>query len=232
MTQDTLTQGEPWMTPQERDFNQDLIRAIAKHLEATGVPESALVALRVNDIASTWLLARRLESALAPREGQPAPCPTPAQADAIGKCRERLRKAIKELEEYRAKTGAPAPAPQGLVERMHEAVRMVRAAGFSTNNFTPINPNVDQETESPAPETPDSPNPENNAPETPDSPNPANNAPDARRQLIPSGDRQKSNAESRDKYRPSRTPQPAPATCDAQYYLSMPPGRQPPQDTG
>ena len=225
LTQDTLTQGEPWMTPHERDLNQDLIRAIAGYLKTAGVPENPLVALRVNDIASTWLLARRLESALAPADGGPAPCPTPAQANAIGRCRERLRKAIKELEEYAAKNGAPAP--QGLVEQMHDAVRIVRATGRSTDNLTPINPNGDPEIENQTTEKPGKPNPKNNAPEKPGSPNPADNAP---------GVRQRIHAEIMERYRAGQPPRPAPATRRSNFTPNdiprMPPRPEPPQDTG
>ena len=114
----TFAQGEPWMTPSELNLNREFIRATAEYLAAAGVTETALVALRVNDVASTWLLARRLESGLAPREGEAPPCPTPAQAGAIGKCRERLRKAIKELEACCPRTGAPKTL--GLIERMHQ----------------------------------------------------------------------------------------------------------------
>ena len=151
MTLTTLTDGEPWMTPEERELNHGLIRGIADFLAAGGVPESALVALRINEIAVTWLLARRLESALAPAEGEPPPCPTPAQAGAIGKCRERLRKAIKELETCCPKTGAPVR--QGLADQMHQIIQKVRAAGFSSER-TASNETAIRQTQDPTPATP------------------------------------------------------------------------------
>ena len=94
----TLTHGEPWMTPEELDLNLAFIRATTEYLATRNVQETPLIALRVNDVIVTWLLARRLETALTPPEGEPAPCPTLAQAGAIGKCRDRLRRAMKELE--------------------------------------------------------------------------------------------------------------------------------------
>jgi hypothetical protein len=130
MNLNTLTQGEPWMTPQERNINHHLIGALAQFLADAGVPETALIALRVNDLAVTWLLARRLESALAPAEGESASCPTPAQANAIGRCRDRLRRAIKELEACCPRNTTPARQGPGLIEQMHEAVRVVRATGI------------------------------------------------------------------------------------------------------
>ena len=51
-TLNTLTQDEPWMTPQERDLNQHLTRAIAKHLAPAGVPENPLVALITEKLIS------------------------------------------------------------------------------------------------------------------------------------------------------------------------------------
>jgi len=98
MNTNTLSQGEPWMTPEERQLNHDFVHTTTEHLAARGVPETPLLLIRINDVIATWLLARRLEAALTPEPGEPAPCPTPAQAGAIGKCRDRLRRAMKELE--------------------------------------------------------------------------------------------------------------------------------------
>ena len=124
MTLNTLSVGEPWMNPDERERNYHLIRALAGSLAVAGVQENALVALRVNDVAVTWLLARRLESALTPTDAEPAPCPTPAQANAIGKCRERLRSAIKVLEGYCTRTSPRKSAPS-LADHIYETMRML-----------------------------------------------------------------------------------------------------------
>ena len=172
----TLTQNEPWMTQQERDLNQTLVSAIAKQLATAGVPENPLVALRVNDIASTWLLARRLESALTPAEGEPPPCPTPAQAGAIGKCRDRLRRAMKELEACCPRDAAPARQGLGLIEKMHEPVRVVRATGIlddpaasgecNRNHMphTPYTTQNPQRTQDAEPAPPQNPSPAENHP--------------------------------------------------------------------
>jgi hypothetical protein len=112
----TLAHGEPWMTPQEHDLNREFIRATIDYLASRNVPESPLITLRVNDVIVTWLLARRLETALTPPEDGTTPCPTLAQAGAIGKCRDRLRRALKELEACCPRnTGPNGP---GLTDRM------------------------------------------------------------------------------------------------------------------
>jgi len=52
-TLNTLTQDEPWMTPQERDLNQHLTRAIAKHLAPDrSYPKNPLVALITEKLIS------------------------------------------------------------------------------------------------------------------------------------------------------------------------------------
>ena len=79
----TLTQGEPWMTPEERQLNLAFIQSATEFLATRNVQETPLIALRVNDVIVTWLLARRLETALTPTESGAAPCPTLAQAGAI-----------------------------------------------------------------------------------------------------------------------------------------------------
>ena len=108
MNLSTLTHGEAWMTPEELDLNRAFIRATTEYLATRNVQETPLITLRVNDVIVTWLLARRLETALTPPEGEPAPCPTLAQAGAIGKCRDRLRRAIKELEACCPRNTAPS----------------------------------------------------------------------------------------------------------------------------
>ena len=178
-TLNTLTQDQPWMTPQERDLNHEFIQSTTELLATRGVPETPLILLRVNDVIATWLLARRLESALAPKPGEPAPCPTPAQAGAIGKCRDRLRRAIKELEACCARDAAPISQGQSYIEKMHEAVRVVRATGIldkpaasgeGNRNHTPHtpytthNPPIPQRTHNAEPEPPQDPSPAENHP--------------------------------------------------------------------
>ena len=165
----TLAQGEPWMTPSELNLNRAFIRATAAYLAAVGVPETPFLTLRISDLVSTWLLSRRLETALTPAEGQPAPCPTIALAGAIGKSRERLRRAIKELEQCCARTATSVR--QGIIEQMHQAVLTVQAAdpidepaaASGNTNTTPKPENHDPD-QSKNPDPTNNPGPAQNAP--------------------------------------------------------------------
>lgn len=151
MNQSTLAQGEPWMTPEERTLNHDFIQSTTQLLATRGVPESPLILLRINDVIVTWILARRLESALTPAPGKPAPCPTIAQAGAIGKCRDRLRRAMKELETCCPKGDTPIgitfPQPQhpsaqhpigiALPEPQHQPAHQPMAPAPQSKQTTP-----------------------------------------------------------------------------------------------
>lgn len=121
----TLARGEHWMDPTEFDLNRKLVRGIAKLLKARGVAENPLLALRVNEVAVTWLVSRRVEAGLAPEDDtSAAPRTSPAQAEAIGKARERLRKAIRELEEYCERAGTPID--QGLADLMKPVIQQIQ----------------------------------------------------------------------------------------------------------
>ena len=147
----TLSQDEPWMTPEERDLNRNFNQATTELLAARGVPVTPLIMLRVNDVIATWLLARRLESALAPKPGKPAPCPTPAQAGAIGKCRDRLRRAMKDLEACCARDAVPT-GPD-LPERMQHAAQPHAEPAHPNENVENAPPNA-EETDAEPPQDP------------------------------------------------------------------------------
>lgn len=157
MNLNTLAQGESWMTPEERGLNRVFVHATAVFLADRGVPETPLILIRVNDIIATWLLARRLESALAPKPGAPAPCPTPAQAGAIGKCRDRLRRAMKDLEACCPRD--TAPVGKGLFERLQEVTE-----GYSERK--PASGNDNHNDTQTAESTPDDYPNQNKTPET------------------------------------------------------------------
>ena len=157
MNQSTLSQGESWMTPEERHLNHQFVQSTTQHLATRGVPENPLILLRINDVIVTWLLARRLESALTPEPGEPAPCPTIAQAGAIGKCRDRLRRAMKELEaccpsgatpigialpqqQHRSAQQPTAPAPQAKQINQHELPANETETKADTSTQTPAQP--------------------------------------------------------------------------------------------
>jgi len=122
-----LAQGEAWMTKGEKERTRKFVRDVERLLRERGVAENLLLALRVDDLVVSWLLARRIEGGLAlePEDGAAAtPAITSAQADAIGKNRERLRKSVKDLEDYCARAGTPIDT--GLADAMKPVIRQVQ----------------------------------------------------------------------------------------------------------
>jgi hypothetical protein len=119
-----LALGETWMSTDELELNLQLVRGVEQLLKNRGVAESPLLVLRVDDIVVSWLLTRRLEAGLGPGDDGEVPRTSASQADAIGKSRERLRKAIKELEEYCERAGTPIDT--GLADRMKPVIQEVQ----------------------------------------------------------------------------------------------------------
>lgn len=124
MKMTTLAQGELWMSADEVELNRQFVRGVGKLLEDRGVMENPLLVLRVSDIVVSWLLTRRMEDGLGSGEDGAAPKTTSAQAEAIGKSRERLRKAIKELEEYCERAGTPID--RGLADLMKPVIQQIQ----------------------------------------------------------------------------------------------------------
>jgi len=120
-----LAEGEAWMNDEERRLNGQFVVGVRALLESRGVTENPLLALRVNDVVVSWLLVRRMEARLG-EEGDPeaGERTTPAAADAIGKSRERLRKSIKDLEDYCARAGTPIDT--GLADVMKPVIQQVQ----------------------------------------------------------------------------------------------------------
>jgi myo-inositol-1-phosphate synthase len=114
--------GAPWLTPEERVYIRKFLGAVHQLFLSSGVKDSPLLALRVVDVAVHLLLSRRQERALIPEEKcDGTPELSGALADQIGKGRERLRKAIKELEEACARLGSPVDT--GIAGQMLPLVR-------------------------------------------------------------------------------------------------------------
>ena len=124
MKMTTLATGEVWMSADERELNRQLVFGVEKLLRERGVVENPLLVLRVDDIAVSWLLTRRMEAGLGPGEDGETPRTSATQSDAIGKSRERLRKAIKELEEYCERAGTPIDT--GLADLMKPVIQQVQ----------------------------------------------------------------------------------------------------------
>lgn len=124
MKMTTLALGEAWMSGDEAELNRQFVLGVGKLLRDRGVVENPLLVLRVNDVVVSWLLARRMEAGLGAGEEGESPRTTSAQAEAIGKSRERLRKAIKELEEYCARAGTPIDT--GLADLMKPVIQQIQ----------------------------------------------------------------------------------------------------------
>ena len=98
------------MMPAEREGTRRFVLAVRRLFKARGVAESPLLALRVRELAVLRVVTQRLEAQLAePVKGEAAMPPNGKQAaieaETIGKAWERLRKALKELEDHIDKHG-------------------------------------------------------------------------------------------------------------------------------
>lgn len=138
---DTINRVEPWMTDQERNFYGRFVRSIEETLHANDVTITPMVALRVYDVAISFLLVRRLESELGrPNQtnngGPPATTGLAASAkpvsllpliDGIGKAREKMRKSIKDLEECYGTVEIPEPG--GLADALKPIIEKAARAG-------------------------------------------------------------------------------------------------------
>ena len=122
----TLFRGKTWMTIEELGLAREFVKGLGALLQIRGVADSPLLVLRVDDVLVAWLLTRRLESGLAiPCAGDgPRPLTTPAQVESIGKHRERLRKSVKDLEDYCDRAGTPIDT--GLADIMKPVIQQVQ----------------------------------------------------------------------------------------------------------
>ncbi len=112
----TVARGAPWMNEAERRQVRLLAGKLRHLFLSRGVPETPLLALRGDDLCVSLLLAKRAEEALAFHAGAPGLEDTDkgaagraavAALETAGRARERLRKAMKELEDACAKMGTP-----------------------------------------------------------------------------------------------------------------------------
>ena len=98
------------------DVARRFAEAMLTLFEEAGVAPSPLIMLRVDDVLSSYLVARRLEEALWQADaeetetGRGRAASFAAAAEPLAKARERLRKAMKELEDLCTKAGTPIDA--------------------------------------------------------------------------------------------------------------------------
>ncbi len=104
-----LARGETWMTETERRLTRRFIRGMEPVLAERGVAHTPLLALRVHDVLVSYVLVRRLEAGLFPgttaEHGDERA--VAAVVEAVSRARERMRKAMKELEDACTKAGTP-----------------------------------------------------------------------------------------------------------------------------
>ncbi|HOZ48071.1 MAG TPA: hypothetical protein PLO37_21050 [Candidatus Hydrogenedentes bacterium] len=99
-----------WFTDAERALAEALVGDFAELFGQCGVAETASLKMRTEDVIVSYLHVRRVEHLLAPSVVEAATATTANEErviDAAGRARERLRKAMKELEDYCTRAGAP-----------------------------------------------------------------------------------------------------------------------------
>lgn len=99
-----LARPEPWMDQEERQTAATLIAAFQQHFADRDIPENPFLTLRLQDCLLHYTLCRRLENAILADSREI----TAAEAAHIGKARERLRKALKDLEDTAKRLTPPA----------------------------------------------------------------------------------------------------------------------------
>jgi hypothetical protein len=119
----TLARGAEWMTEEDRKWIRRFAQALRTQCERANVRQSPMLVLRAEDVAHSaiqiHLLERRFKALMTMEADEDKRARAlGTHVDAIGKARERLRKAIKELEEYLAKAGAPDPNTVPFADRM------------------------------------------------------------------------------------------------------------------
>ncbi|MFP4502918.1 MAG: hypothetical protein ACLFTT_18140 [Candidatus Hydrogenedentota bacterium] len=121
MDLETLAQSMDWMTAGERLITAVFVEQMQATFTAGGVALTPLIVLRTEDVIVSHLMVRRIEHGLA--ESGAAELETKEQRatraaiiEAAGKARERLRKAMKDLEDACTKAGTPIDT--GLADRL------------------------------------------------------------------------------------------------------------------
>ena len=106
----------------ERALIADFVGDIPTYFRQAGIPISPFTAIRVHDVLASLLSVYRIESA---SDGD-----APAIDEQAAKARERLRRAMKELEELCAKAGSPIQTglPDSVKPLLHKAQGVLEAA--------------------------------------------------------------------------------------------------------
>jgi hypothetical protein len=126
----------PDLAPAQRELAHAFTEALRAHLDGHGVAPSPLVVARAADVQASLVDLVRIEDAHALEAcgaGEATAKDAVARAEAAGKARERLRKAMKELEDSCAKAGTPIE--KGLADRMRPLLK--RAEGVLEESLRP-----------------------------------------------------------------------------------------------
>lgn len=84
---------KPWLAKEEQGPVAFFFRTVLRHSGRRGA-HRLLLLFRADDVAANYVIVRRLEAELEAREGKLEG----SAVEAVGKARERLRKALKEFE--------------------------------------------------------------------------------------------------------------------------------------
>lgn len=111
-----LVQDPECYEEHERSLATCLWEGVASLLRRHGVEQTPIILLRSDDVVASFLVVRRLERRLVGGEGgcadleekKPAKDVQLQLIEALGRARERLRKAMKELEETCGKVAVPS----------------------------------------------------------------------------------------------------------------------------
>jgi hypothetical protein len=108
--------AKAWMTPEEQTLLKCLLEETLHDFAKRGVAPTAFLLMRLDTILTGYIVSRRLEQHLAaPADPSTASKTEPALIETITKNHERLRRAMKDIDQTIAKN---APAHFGLADYM------------------------------------------------------------------------------------------------------------------
>ena len=101
-----IAKGPSWMTVEEHRLNRRWVNRMRRMMRERCVEDTPMLMLRLEEISVMQIVCRRLENSLLK---DPEAAITPALVENMAKSRERLRKALVELEEACVDNRPPAP---------------------------------------------------------------------------------------------------------------------------
>ena len=135
------------LTPTQRAVADHLVQDMETLLDAHGVAPTPLVVLRVHDVLVSLLVTLQLERYVgekgAASSGDDAKCAVLPEVESAAKARERLRKAMKELEDACARAGTPID--QGLADEVKPLLKQAEGITDDPKNLKKPAPASDPE---------------------------------------------------------------------------------------